>query len=315
MDKISVIIPVYNVREYIGRCLESVLSQSFSNLEIICVDDGSTDESGDICEQYMRRDNRVRVFHLKNGGVSAARNFALTQMTGEWFAYVDADDWLESDFFEILYRNARQNTCDISACGFFRSSKFCIGEKNGNSRIYLFHSSEECIHNYICAGDSMQGMVWNKLYRSAIFRKIRFNTDVKVNEDCLYTYDVMRLCKKACLTNEKLYHWFYRKNSACHSKPISIDFSPANVFMELYEKTLVLKDENVSNSLKKNYVCAIIKLLMYAKYYNSDKTVKTAKKRCKNWKKDIWERLDIKTKIKYYVVIYVPWLARIIRKK
>ena len=106
MDKISIIIPVYHVQEYIGRCLESILLQTYSNFEVLCVEDGPGDKSGEICERYGRQDNRIRVFHLERGGVGYARNYALSRMEGEWFAFLDGDDWIEPEYLEILYRNA-----------------------------------------------------------------------------------------------------------------------------------------------------------------------------------------------------------------
>ena len=102
-ERISVIVPIYNTEKYLARCIESILCQTYTNLEIILVDDGSTDKSGDICDFYARKDNRVKVVHKENGGAAAARNFALNMVTGQYIGFVDSDDTVEKDFFELLY--------------------------------------------------------------------------------------------------------------------------------------------------------------------------------------------------------------------
>ena len=104
-DKISVIIPVYNVEKYLDKCIMSVINQSYKNLEIIIVDDGSTDNSRVLCDKYAKIDNRIKVFHKKNGGLSDARNFGLKHATGEFIAFLDSDDWVDKDLYKILYDN------------------------------------------------------------------------------------------------------------------------------------------------------------------------------------------------------------------
>ena len=303
MDIISVIIPIYNMQTYLGRCIESIINQKYQNLEIVCIDDGSVDLSGDICKEYQKKDERIRYYKLPNGGVSNARNYALSVITGSWFAFIDADDWIEPDYIERLYNNAIINNCTISACTYQKNAEYMQGYDSENVKIEIFSTPNECIKNFICSRNSMEGMVWNKLYLAEKYKDIRFDTNIKVNEDCLYTYEIMKRCDKACWCSAKMYHWFMRSDSACHTKKIECDFTPANVFLKLYEETLGLSDESVMRTLKKNYVCSIIKILRYTKYSKKNTEVIEAKKRCKEWIKDIWKSFSYKMKILYFIYV------------
>lgn len=317
-DKLSVIIPVYNAEEYISTCLNSILLQSYSNFEAICVDDGSKDKSGEICEKYAKQDSRIMVFHIENRGVSNARNFGITKITGEWFSFIDADDWVEPCFLEILYHNAIRNNCDISACGFQRNAEYIINQSDRYSirqaRTVLLNSSSECIHNFICSKDSMQGMVWNKLYKTSVFKDIHFDISIKVNEDCIYIYNIMQKCRKACFSTLKLYHWLTRMDSACHTKNIPLDFTAANVFRTLYEDTLKYEDAEMSSKLQINYINSAVKVFLYASYKRNNSDVLSAKKLCTIWRKNIWNSFDMKHKVKYYIAFYTPWLMKLLNK-
>lgn len=310
MIKISIIVPVYNVEKYIGRCLDSLLVQTFADFEVICIDDGSPDGSGKICEEYVKRDSRIKVHHIENGGVSNARNYALSEAAGEWYAFVDADDWVEPDYLETLYEKATENDCDIAACSFQRNNIFTMGYNKENIRTVMIDGAGNCIRNFICSVDSMQGMVWNKLYRADLFKDISFDADVKVNEDCLYTYEVMKRCRKACFVTAQLYHWFFREDSACHSKIVACDFTAANVFLHLYEETVSMEDEAVRRTLQKNYMGSVLKVFLHADYKKKDAEVKEARNRCRQWRKAVWNVLDSRTKLKYVLAFHIKWLLR-----
>ena len=119
---ISVIVPVYKVEKYLNQCIESVLAQTYQNLEIILVDDGSPDRSGEICEEYAKKDTRIRVLHKSNGGLSTARNTGLQIISGAYIAFLDSDDYLAPDMYETLYRELIENDADIAVCGFVKIS-------------------------------------------------------------------------------------------------------------------------------------------------------------------------------------------------
>ena len=120
MPAISVIVPIFNVENYVRKCVDSILNQTFSDIEIILVDDGSTDASGRICDEYLSKDDRIRVIHKENGGLSDARNAGLDMCTGEYIGFVDGDDYIDGDMYELLYKNLIQYDADISMCRFRR---------------------------------------------------------------------------------------------------------------------------------------------------------------------------------------------------
>ena len=303
-NKVSIIIPVYNVQPYLERCFESILEQTYTDFEVICIDDGSTDQSGKICDLYQDKDSRIEVHHIENHGVSYARNFGLSLMKGSWFCFVDPDDWIEPNYIERMLELALEEHCDVVACGINKTYEYVMGTNDGKEHIFNFRSSKECILNYICGGNSMHGLVWNKLYRAEKFKNIKFNEGLKVNEDCMYIYEVMSGCEHACLTTLKLYHWYIRRDSACHRRAETADFSAANVFLELYNRVQEEGMEAARNALRKNYILSVVQVLMYAKYKRDDSKVVLAKKQCKEWKKDVWSYFDVKQKVKYWYTIY-----------
>lgn len=303
-EKISIIIPVYNVESYVERCLDSILKQKYQHFEVICVDDGSTDASGALCDAYQKKDSRIRVFHTENRGVSNARNYALSLMEGAWFCFIDPDDWITPEYLSKLYSLAKQNDCEIAACHMRKAYEYCDEYDSCEEQVVMFDSSKACVHNFICNEHSMQGMCTNKLYLSAKFKEYRFDTTLKVNEDCLYTYEVMSNCNKACMTTLPLYYWFIRSDSACHKKNRALDFSPSNVFVLLHDKTLEDHNDAVTKTLQMNYINSVVKVLLFAKYKSSNMEVKDAKKRCKEWRKNVWSMLDFKSKMKYLYAIY-----------
>jgi glycosyltransferase involved in cell wall biosynthesis len=115
--EISIIVPVYNVEKYLEKCLKSILHQIFSDFELILIDDGSTDSSGRICDEYLKRDSRIKVFHKENGGLSSARNYGIEKSTGKYIGFVDSDDYIAKDMYEVLYNNLQRENADVSMCG------------------------------------------------------------------------------------------------------------------------------------------------------------------------------------------------------
>ena len=304
-EKISIIVPVYNTQAYIERCLESILAQTYPDFEVICVDDGAEDESGKLCDVYQERDGRVRVYHIENHGVSHARNYGLSVMEGSWFCFVDSDDRIEPDYIERLYRLAIEKQCQVVACGIDKVYEFATGIKEGNEEVFLFDSTKKCIRNFICEGNSMHGLVWNKLYNRQLFGDVRFDERLKVNEDCMYSYEIMSRCDSACLTTLKLYHWYIRPDSACHKRAERADFSGADVFLELYDRIQGMDMNDARLVLCKNYISSVVQVLLYAKYEKDNAEVALAKKRCKEWKKIVWNQFDRKQKLKYWYAIYL----------
>lgn len=216
MPLISVIIPVYNVEKYLDRCLESVVNQTYKNLEIILVDDGSTDSSGIKCDEYAVNDNRIKVLHKSNGGLSDARNAGTAICKGEYITYVDSDDWINLNLVEHLYNNLTNADADISI-GLFQKAYDGVDVKPCQDEIGIYeYSGKEAVRQlYVFASFSVHAC--GKLYKRSIFDEICYPKG-KIYEDEFTTYKVLWAANKVVITDEKLYFYYIRNNSLSHER-------------------------------------------------------------------------------------------------
>lgn len=207
MANISVIVPVYKVEEFLSRCVDSILCQSYSDFDLILVDDGSPDRCGQMCEDYARQDSRVHVIHQENGGLSAARNsgidWAFAHSNSRWLAFVDSDDWVHPDFLKVLYRTAEQTLCRISVCDFFRTSGEDFPEQPYNTAMRITAGDFYC-------GDYQNGqtaVAWNKLYHKSLFKNLRYPVG-KLHEDEFTTYQAVYQAGAVAVTPLVLYAYY-----------------------------------------------------------------------------------------------------------
>ena len=212
-NMISVIVPVYNVEKYIERCVESVLTQTYKEFEIILVNDGSTDLSGEICEKLRTKDHRIRVFHQENKGLSAARNRGLKEAEGEYITYIDSDDYVDALYLEILHRNAVLYEADISVCGFQLAWESHKTKKRvrGSGDVNLY-SGRNAAAEIVEKNRSSMITAWGKLYHHSL-RALLMYPEGKIHEDEFVTYRVLYAAKKVVETGEPLYYYFQRENS------------------------------------------------------------------------------------------------------
>ena len=211
-DLISVIVPVYKVEPYLRKCVDSILNQTYSNLEVILVDDGSPDNCGAICDEYAAKDSRVKVIHKENGGLSDARNAGLDAMRGEYVAFVDSDDWIDANMFNSLMYNLKSFGSDVSVAGVFvevevngiitESTKHTYAEKS------FFESNERAIQRYLTGAWS----AWGKVFNSNLFSNLRFPIN-ELNEDEAIVLNLYSQCKRICYSNETFYHYMQRPHS------------------------------------------------------------------------------------------------------
>jgi len=206
--KISVIVPVYNAENYLSACLDSILSQTYQDFEIILIDDGSKDASGQICDAYAGKDPRIQVVHQENGGVSRARNRGLELATGELISFIDSDDTLEPDMYELLVRVMQEHNADISHCGY----KHIVGEEirlvHDTKRVIPQHTQEalDCFVD----GRLFGGGLWNKLYRRELLDGLSFREDLKNNEDILFNFEAFRRADCSVFADYPLYNYVAR---------------------------------------------------------------------------------------------------------
>ncbi len=192
MPTISVIIPVYNVEAYIHQCIDSIINQTYQNLEIIVVDDGSPDNCGAICDEYAKKDNRIVVFHKENGGVNSARNLGIQNATGEWIAFVDSDDWCELDYYENFVNEIGDTYPDVfQACGFMYEypDDKCKYEYNFNEN---YKANDKTGIEKLMMDITRIGLPWDKLYRRKFIveNHLLFDTSCKALDDHLFNFQV-----------------------------------------------------------------------------------------------------------------------------
>lgn len=208
---ISVIIPIYKVEKYLHKCVDSVINQTYSNLEIILVDDGSPDGCGRVCDEYAAKDSRIRVIHKENGGLSDARNAGLDIATGEYIGFVDSDDYIAQNMYEILLKNAEKSNADISLCGYYNEYEGGMIKNN-------YPVSEQKV---LAASDGLKEviyskkygiMAWTKLYKKELFKNVRYPKG-HICEDVYVIGDIFENVKIAAFDTTPLYYYVHRDDS------------------------------------------------------------------------------------------------------
>ena len=207
---ISVILPIYKVEEYLDRCVNSLLAQSYPHLEIILVDDGSPDRCPQLCDEWAKKDPRIRVVHKKNGGLSDARNAGYAVSSGELISFIDSDDWVEPDFFRILYDALSKTQSDVSSCEYRKT----YGDETPPPTNTDYHCRtlprEDAMSDLI--DNKVQQVVWNKLYRRSVIDGVLFDVG-KYHEDEFWTYRVIGNCSKLAITDYTGLNYFQRTDS------------------------------------------------------------------------------------------------------
>ena len=215
--EITVIVPAFNAEKYLKDCLDSVIRQNFSSWELIIADDGSSDRTGEIADEYASKDSRIRVIHLSRKGVSAARNACIDASEGKYLAFVDADDYLEPDYLKELFDRAEVSHADIVQCSFFEDSE---GNKTPDANpVDKTYEDPDAMMRAFFAGThgDIRDSVWAKLFRRDAFADIRFDTGLSIYEDGYYVYQCLRKAGKAVCFGTPLYHYVQHGNSTTHS--------------------------------------------------------------------------------------------------
>lgn len=216
-DLISVIVPIYNVQKYLSKCIDSIINQIYNNIEIILIDDGSTDECGKICEQYAKKDKRIKVFHENNKGVSAARNKGIQNSTGNYIMFVDADDFIDLDMIKKLYIAIKEENADIVICGTKDVDERgnIISKSKENEKVIL--TNIEAL-KYMLNEEPYNSVCWGKIYRKELFNKYKFNTNIKIAEDLEILYKIFFDSNKIVYLPDRMYNWLVRYNSVTKEK-------------------------------------------------------------------------------------------------
>lgn len=247
MPSISIIVPVYKVERYLHRCVDSILSQTFSDFELILVDDGSPDNCGTLCDAYAAQDSRVRVIHQKNGGLSAARNAGIDQVfaggDSQWLAFVDSDDWVHPKFLEALYGAVTATGCQLAACGYYRTSGADFPENQEWKAEVLSADDFYCTDT----GEATATIACAKLYHRSLFQSLRYPAG-KLHEDEFTTYRTVYQAGKVAVVSAKLYAYYQNPDGI-----MGASWSPKRLHMldAFEEQAAFARAENHPRLLKK----------------------------------------------------------------
>ena len=207
MEKlVSVIVAVYNIEEYLPRCVDSILAQTYRNLEIILVDDGSKDQSGSICDSYAEKDRRIKVIHKKNGGLSDARNAGMDAATGEYIGFVDGDDWIEPDMYRAMYFACEKEKAQAAVCRYKQITKSGIIDGSAGNSVSL--SRDEALEIYVCGDERylIYNSVWSKLFARDLVEDMRFPVG-KNSEDIMFTTRAFCRMERLVYLDEAYYNY------------------------------------------------------------------------------------------------------------
>lgn len=242
---ISIIVPVYNVEKYLHKCIESILNQTYTDFELILINDGSTDKSLDICKYYSNIDSRVNVIHKENEGVSVARNVGISKSKGSWIVFVDSDDWISERYCEILLENAEREQAEMVICGYYRVCNNVI-EQNNDHRDRVIYKKDEFIKKVLNVQNGY-GFVHTKIIKKSVIDRITFNKDLKVAEDALFVLQVCENINKIIVIEESLY--FYRINSQStvrkYDPMYSDNYIKSMTYCEKYLKDKYLDNQEI----------------------------------------------------------------------
>lgn len=211
--KVSVIIPVYNVEKYLRRCLDSVVNQTYKNLEIILVNDGSPDDSKEICEEYAAKHDNIQLISQENQGNSGARNTALKYITGEYVMFVDSDDWIELDAIEYCVESMKENNVDIVVTQMVRKKSYIPAKENTNILEKILTQEQYAKQFFKIGSNKIEYYIWSKLYKREVVNNITFPTGLSIGEDALMTFRYIINSRKIFYSTKVTYNYFYNDDS------------------------------------------------------------------------------------------------------
>ena len=304
---ISVIVPVYNVEKYLSKCIQSIINQTYKNLEIILIDDGSQDNSSKFCDEYSLKDSRISVIHKKNGGLSSARNVGLSNAHGDYITFIDSDDWIDQNMISTLFNIINQEKSDISICNYFLAYNEEIQIQKDKIEIKNFSNIEALKKLYDEKLKIVMTIACCKLFKREFFNNINF-PDGRIHEDEFTTYKLLYKAEKISYTNKKFYYYRQRKDSIMNS---AFNKKKLDIIYALEERIKFIKesvnDMELYNLVVKGYYTAILRrYYLYSKSYpNEKKELKELKKRARETYKKNKNSFDWNLKLR---LIYTSFL-------
>ncbi|MHC4039521.1 glycosyltransferase family 2 protein [Streptococcus sp. KHUD_017] len=233
---ISVIVPVYNVAQYLEKSIASIQQQTYQNLEIILVDDGATDESGRLCEQIAEQDERVLVYHKENEGLSQARNDGLKQAHGDYVIFIDSDDYIHSEMIASLYQQLVKEDADVSSCGVMNVYANSESPQTENQDDYFVCDTETFLREYLI-GEKIPGTICNKLIKKEVAAQLTFPKGL-IYEDAYYHFDLIKVAKKYVVNTNPYYYYFHRGDSITTKPYAEKDLAYIDIYQKFYTEVV-----------------------------------------------------------------------------
>ena len=280
---ISVVVPVYKVEGYINRCVDSIINQTYNNLEIILVDDGSPDKCGKICDEYAKKDKRIKVIHKLNGGLSDARNAGIKIANGKYISFVDSDDYVEIDYIEVLYNALNNNNSDMSIGSHI--VRYETGKIIDKSKNYEYTTCPRDILEKILYDEDVDLSAWSKLYKIELFDNVLFPKG-RLYEDAATTYKLIDKCKYITICSKTIYNYMIRKDSITNNS------------FSIKKMDLILSTKEMCDYIANKYPeleSGCNRRLMYA-YLSTLSQLTKSKKRNKNIEKELMEYIKFNYK-------------------
>ena len=312
-ELISVIIPVYNVKKYLSKSIDSILNQTYKNLQILLIDDGSSDGSGEICDIYKEKDERIKVIHKTNGGVSSARNAGLKEAKGTYIYFMDSDDYVENDLIEKLYGLLISSNADSVCVNYYKVDEngVILNEKEYTNEMTILNKKE--VYKIVIESSSFSGFLWNKLYKNSLVKGIYFNDKIHYREDLLFNCKYFQKANKIVYFDHPYCYYLQREGSVLNTKKfnkkmlshIDVMEELINIYnIECPEKTIELKYEILKICYNLKYRMKISNLddedynkkidITIKKYYDST---------IKNEKLTKTRKIELKITGKYPIII------------
>lgn len=315
MDKkVSIIIPVYNTEKYIERCITSVLGQTYQNIEVICVDDGSTDMSGSILDELGQTDKRLFVVHKKNEGVTEARNLALEYASGDYIGFVDSDDYLEETMYEELVRVMEEKDVDIVTCGYYMAYDSHVEQAINCRPVPEGICQIEDFLTYIYQRDIYKGVagyLWTRLFKRSLIKDVEgrllvsFQKEFLGADDIAFIADINKKCRTISYINKPLYYYYQREGSIVHNEKEQLKalfwIRAYEYMMEQYDQV----EESVLNLIRRMYVFRCGKLLEFAMQINDRERMNLLRGKIKKY-------LDVYVKTNLDTMDRIKWIVDMI---
>lgn len=306
---ISIIVPIYKVEQYLDKCIQSIINQTYRNLQIILVDDGSPDNCGKICDEYALKDDRIEVIHKINGGISDARNIGISKAKGKYIGFVDSDDFIDKNMYKDMYNLIEEKKADVCICNFYNVIDDNNIIKNSNKGIQEYNKMD--ILREILLDKQIQSYAWNKLYKRELFDNIKYPVGKKY-EDIGTTFYILEKCNKVVVTDLPKYYYLNRADSIVNSLSEQTVMDYVDLINKRYDYI-----ENKFNKLTRYNVYYLARTLItsYTDLQNIENPGKEiieklnnlynkTRQAIKEHEKEVIDLFDEKQKMQLYTLLY-----------